>query len=387
MSFTGDSRTPGQNPRNRTPTWRGTSTDGGSSQPASSRDTTPTQQAKSGGGGGNSQTTTPKTSSPTASSRFAFFASSLTALKGGRSVSNPIAVPQDDELMQMDIEGALYPAGAQGNGDTFSPAAYKNLQMTATGLLHRFQSAYQQRTIEYQELKAERGAQNEEKDEVETRMHHLRIQLEDMASKAAEQEAAMQSLLEELAMEKKLRVEERQARERSVLGSDELTPSEDLGVEEDQNRRQWRRSVCTSKSDMSFETDEESVEGASVFSRSRSPTIATTMTELSSVDTPPLPQIKTPTSPTPRPTTRNTQPQMNTFQKLFKGIAGDASAEPRGASSCRNCSGQDASVAWDTVTLLKDENKGLKERVGELETAVEGALDVVNGLGTKHILV
>jgi cell division septum initiation protein DivIVA len=38
-------------------------------------------------------------------------------------------------------------------------------------------------------------------------------------------------------------------------------------------------------------------------------------------------------------------------------------------------------MAWDTVNLLKDENKGLKDRVEELETAVEGALDVVNGIG------
>jgi hypothetical protein len=30
--------------------------------------------------------------------------------------------------------------------------------------------------------------------------------------------------------------------------------------------------------------------------------------------------------------------------------------------------------------LLQDENRGLKQRVGDLETAVEGALDAVNGL-------
>jgi hypothetical protein len=31
--------------------------------------------------------------------------------------------------------------------------------------------------------------------------------------------------------------------------------------------------------------------------------------------------------------------------------------------------------------LLRDENRHLKTRVGELEVAVEGALDLVNGLG------
>jgi hypothetical protein len=37
------------------------------------------------------------------------------------------------------------------------------------------------------------------------------------------------------------------------------------------------------------------------------------------------------------------------------------------------------------VSLLKDENKGLKERVSELETAVEGAIDVVNGVAARAL--
>ena len=38
-------------------------------------------------------------------------------------------------------------------------------------------------------------------------------------------------------------------------------------------------------------------------------------------------------------------------------------------------------MAWDTVGLLRAENRGLKERVGELEGCVEGALDLCSGLG------
>lgn len=67
---------------------------------------------------------------------------------------------------------------------------------------------------------------------------------------------------------------------------------------------------------------------------------------------------------------------MTTFQKLIKNISGDAPG-----SGCQNCRGQDASMAWDTVGLLRDENRGLKQRVGELEDAVDGALDLVNGYG------
>jgi hypothetical protein len=51
-----------------------------------------------------------------------------------------------------------------------------------------------------------------------------------------------------------------------------------------------------------------------------------------------------------------------------------------GETGCENCRGKDASVAWDAVGLLRAENKGLKDRVGTLEGAVEGALDLVVGL-------
>jgi hypothetical protein len=38
-------------------------------------------------------------------------------------------------------------------------------------------------------------------------------------------------------------------------------------------------------------------------------------------------------------------------------------------------------VAWDTVSLLRAENRGLKERVGSLEGAVETALDLCSNMG------
>ena len=69
---------------------------------------------------------------------------------------------------------------------------------------------------------------------------------------------------------------------------------------------------------------------------------------------------------------------MNAFQKLVKGITGEG--EGLTTASCRRCQGRDAQTAWDTVGLLRDENRGLKERVSELEKCVEGALDAVNGL-------
>lgn len=80
-----------------------------------------------------------------------------------------------------------------------------------------------------------------------------------------------------------------------------------------------------------------------------------------------------------------TTPQLTAFQRLVKGISGDGTGVNGGVGGvveeCSNCRGQDSSVAWDTVSLLRDENRGLKHRVAELEVVVDGALDVVNGIG------
>ena len=262
---------------------------------------------------------------------------------------------------------------------TFSPSAFKNLQMVATGMLHKFQDAYTQRTMEVRELRAEQAVQADEQSETETRMQHLKMQLEGMAQKAAEQEEMMQALMSELAREKRLRTE----LSGSMSGGSSI--SEDLGAEQDQ-RKKWRKSDGTSRSDASYDTEDEDTEEASVFSaRSRSPTIATVMSDLSPLEAPTSSPSSTKSASLAAParTPRSQPTQMTAFQKLFKGLsvenAKDADAIP--LSSCRNCQGQDVSVAWDTVSLLKDENRGLKERVGDLEVAVEGALDAVNLVG------
>jgi hypothetical protein len=329
------------------------------------------------------QPSTPQNISPSTSSRFGFFSSSVSALKGlSASPTTMTTANNDDQLINLDIQAALFPSGSPSDRDTFSPAAFKNLQMTATGLLEKYQSAYQQRTTALRELKAEREAESDTKDEAEMRVHHLKLQLEEMARKATEQESIMQALMEELNKEKKLRIQARQARENARVASDASTVSEDLNVEQDQ-RHKWRESGTSMKSDVGFDTDEDSTESASVFSRSRSPTIAASVSEASTIDVP-VAQPNLHNFPTPRLTPKQVpQVQMNALQKLIRGMSHDntkAEDLQRGLDVCRNCQGQDANVAWDTVSLLRDENRGLKHRVGELEVAVEGALDAVNGL-------
>ena len=231
--------------------------------------------------------------------------------------------------------------------------------------------------------------------------------------------------LEELTAEKKARIEcEQAAREKGVVlvrrdldevvgggGEGESVLTEDLGVDEDQRRRRWimQQGVGEGGKGDGFETDEESFEGGSVFSRSRSPTLppggsiteaAATATAIdSSPSSSPIQGKNAATTSIPPKTTpvpfnkprgvhhqQQQQPQrLSAFQKILKGIAGDGedgNAAARGqAASCANCRGGDARVAWDTVSLLRDENKGLKQTVAALESAVEGALDVVNRVG------
>ncbi|EWZ34749.1 hypothetical protein IWW34DRAFT_397096 [Fusarium oxysporum f. sp. albedinis] len=308
-------------------------------------------------------TSSAKPSTPT-SSRFNFFGS-LTA--------SPTACPseeQNEALMNLDIEKGLFPNGLPVEGTAFSPSAFKNLQMNATGLLSKFQAAYEQRTTEFRELQAERDIQNFNKSEAEIRVQQLEKQLEEQAILMAERDAMIEYLLNRLANEKD-RADEATNGEKENITSAASIVSEDLGVDEDRLKR-WRKSTSTS-------SDDESVDEASVFSRSRSPTICTNISEISPV-TQPKPVTLEPPRATGNAAARNTNnTQMGAFQKLIRGMS---SEKPKPApATCLNCQGQTASMAWDTVSLLKDENKGLKVRVEELETAVEGALDAVNGLG------
>ncbi|KAI1335534.1 hypothetical protein F5Y15DRAFT_246497 [Xylariaceae sp. FL0016] len=368
MPFTGDTR--GGRRQDRSPGRFAGWISGNSTPPAEeapSPDTTPKSKRE-----GTPIDSTPKSATQ---SRFGFLASSMSAFTTRLSNQPQARQPIDDELCDLHIETALFGSSSPSEQDTFSPAAYKNLQTNAVGLLHRMQDAYRERTLVLKEIQGEREAQREEIEETELRIRNCKNQLEKMAAKAAEQEQAMQQLVAELHAEKRARHEERVSREK-ILAEGSMV-NEDLGVDEDERKR-WRTSDGTVRSELSVDTDGDRSESESIFSRSRSPTALTIATEIESVDIPSHPKIPTLNLPRSKPP----QQQLTTFQKLVKGISGDtARDENESPAGCRNCKGQDSSVAWDTVSLLRDENKGLKHRVAELEVVVEGALDVVNGVG------
>ncbi|TVY58849.1 hypothetical protein LCER1_G001655 [Lachnellula cervina] len=328
-------------------------------------------------------TTQPKSQA----SRFNFF-SPKTPIKN--TIKLPADMMNDDEFLSLDVTQALFP---QGNAqDPFSPASFKNLLMNAEGILLKLQTAYKLRTLSLHELSADKSAITDELEEASTRATCLRTQLEDMASKVSEQDAKVADLTAQLEREKQARAAEKEAREKSIAliqanaresrrsyheVSDIL--NEDLGISNAHaKQKKWRGSA-----DLSTEGDSDT-ESESVFSRSRSPTF-TTASVSTMGSTPELGQaefarvVPNVNPPSQRP--RISLQQKSTFQKFLQGITPAVVEEEdefggigMGVDGCTNCRGKDASVAWDTVGLLRAENKGLKEQVGVLEGGVDGAL-------------
>jgi hypothetical protein len=366
-------------------------------------------------------TTSPPTKPATAStSRFNFFSSPKTPLQ--KTIQLPQSSLDNDEFLTLDITTALFPSGSPNAQDPFSPAAFKNLLMNAEGLLLKLQTAYKLRTLSLHEVSSNHSAVTDELEEAETRAQCLRSQLEDMASKVAEQDHTISDLVMQLATEKQARAEEKEARERSIqivkenrLEMEALKKRasycshEDLGIAQAERkngkRNNWRHS---GGSELSTDSDAESGPD-SVFSRSRSPTLTTSSatSTMTMESTPELLQasfgrvVVIPNSPASNSIHTTPRPQLvhrpSTFQKVLKGISTSPVLERErdvvddmfgvgmGGTGCEKCRGKDASVAWDAVGLLRAENRGLKDRVGALEGAVEGALDLCAGLGVARI--
>lgn len=367
-----------------------------------------------------STNTTLSKNTTSSNSRFSFFSSPKFSPQP-TTIQLPTSTLASDPLLTLDITTALFPNGAPAPDAPFSPSAYKNLLMNAEGTLSKLQSAYKLRTLALHEISAEYSAQADELEEAETRATCLKSQLEDMARRVAEQDRAMEELVFELAKEKHARAEEKEARERSIAVIQENRErleregkrasccsgthgEDDLGISlgrsgtgKGRGKREWRRSNDSSVGEFS-ESDNESSD--SIFSRSLSPTYtgSETASTMTLESTPEILQAsfgrvvtlqaQGQTIVGQRP--KSTQ-QPSTFQKILAGVSPtpqpavvvgeDAAMSGLGLEDgCKNCMGKDSSVAWDAVGLLRAENRGLKDRVGELEGAVEGALDMCAGL-------
>ena len=308
--------------------------------------------------------TTPK---PALSSRFSFFTGKPS------SVKTPSATDPADAFLDLDINAALFPSGP---ADSFSPASFKNHMQHAEGLLSRLQAAYRERTISLREMQAEKETQVEEREGAETRSKHLKIQLDDMSAKLAEQDTAMMDLVEQLANEKRLRREEENARKRSVRlvkpsGIAALTPiTSDAGTGHD---NQSNRMSSASTTDCDSE-DESSAE--SLFSKKHSSSPRMSLSSVSTTSSPETYQGPEVSSIAIAQTARLRHGQPTLVKSQRQSSLGAASP----AWNCANYQGGNASEAWTVVSVLQEENKCLKDRVEHMEQALEGCLDVVNRL-------
>ena len=286
---------------------------------------------------------------PAMASRFSLFNSKTSLSKPTPSKSEH----GEDELAECDIHNALFPNGMP---DPSSAAAFKSLQQQAEMLLTRLQAAYKERASALKETLAEKEALNEETQGAETRARHLKMQLDAMAEQLAEQDKAMMTMVDELAQEKLARREEEEARKRSVrLVEREFMPP---------TAHRSRPRISTI-SDSGLESEDES-SAESVFSRpdgTYSPTMS-----MSSVST------------------DNSHDMFHSRDSLHSPTHAARLRIPTHTTkfsqqSCNNCHSVRLSDPGTAVGVLKEENQGLKQRIGDLEGTLDGCLDIVGRLG------
>ncbi|KAF7588029.1 hypothetical protein BBP40_006408 [Aspergillus hancockii] len=284
--------------------------------------------------------------------------------------------PADDELLNLDIAAALFPSTSNSFDDQEAFAALRN---NAENVIKRLQAAYKQRTFALHEALADKNEKQDELEETRTRVGNLKVQLDGMAEKVSQQEKNVQALAEELEQERQLRHREDEARLRSIRlirSSDDESISGLSADLQTPKRSMKRASNATYASDSGFDSGDESL-AESVFSRREglespastvapSPSIsqitlpAPISTPMKEKELKPLP----PSAPTPR---------QSTYDKVIKGIAGSWMNN----SKCGICHGVPSSEAWSVLGILKEENKGLKERLGELEMVIDDCLSLV----------
>ncbi|KAF9894036.1 hypothetical protein FE257_009008 [Aspergillus nanangensis] len=291
--------------------------------------------------------------------------------------------PAEDELLNLDIAAALFPPGSS---DLSGEAAFDALRSNADTVIRQLQAAYKQRTFALHETLADKSEKQEELEETRTRVGHLKVQLDGMAEKVLQQEQAMKAMADELEQERNLRRREDEARRRSVMlirSSDDESIS-DVGIELHTPKRSMKRAsnATFNSGDSGFDSGDESL-AESVFSRregleSPASTVAPSpnISQIAlSTPTPTIPvthqkELKPIPTPTPRP---------STYDRVIKGLTstGITSSWVGNASKCSICHGVPASEAWSVMGILKEENKGLKGRLGELELVIDDCLSLV----------
>ncbi|KAL8896055.1 MAG: hypothetical protein Q9207_007895 [Kuettlingeria erythrocarpa] len=281
-----------------------------------------------------------------------------------------------DQWHDLDVRTAINPTSSP-DSDPFSPSAFKSLQQNAEGLLLKLQAAYKQRSQALHDVLAEKEAEAEEWEGAEIRSKHLKLQLDDMTTKLAEQDKAMMDLVDQLAQEKQARREANDAVQAQQTPAGHLEhgkSKEDDGHTE----RTWKSRTSTA-SELSTDSDGSCAE--SLFSRHGATSPAMSMSSVSTTSSPDTQQHQASAKPIQRhpPVFETSSPFLGS--RLLDIRTKAIKARPlTSTASCAQCTGHGDSEAWDLVGILKLENQGLKIRVGQLESTVDDCLDMVKGL-------
>lgn len=265
----------------------------------------------------------PSLSSPAMSStsRFSFFRRSTVP-------ESPLGGTNSDELTEMDIQEALFP---HGYPDEFSPATFKNLQLNAEGTLRRFQQAYIEQAKSLRTAISTKNVQADELEAAQTRNEHLKLQLQDMAERAAEQEKAIAELKAQLATQRSS-LETRHSQQRSIRMVDQEREFDSSA------QLKYRRNRSSDVSTLGSEAGSEVSSVVSVFSEAMSAAPSQATSALSTTST--------------------------TYAR----------------DNCPKCHGLSESEAWDVIGMMKIESVALKQRIAQLESAQDDALDFLSGL-------
>ncbi|KZZ94127.1 hypothetical protein AAP_02220 [Ascosphaera apis ARSEF 7405] len=324
--------------------------------------------------------------------------------------------PAEDELLSFDIHAALFPAGSS---DLPTPEAIKALQNNAESVINKLLSAYKVRTFALHDALREKDSQDVELEEMEMRLQHVRTQLDGMAERVLEQEGQMKALADELRIErlKKQKLEAAASAAFAAAGRanamNNANPnanthgngngsSSDTEIDDLQKQLQAKRASSSTMftTDSGFESgDDVSVaDTQSIFSRNNdaissastitSPSIAASTTSTITTrggrerdsqptrSTSPVPSISSNRMSLTTPRANN---KLSTYDRVLKGFASSGFGSAFKTSRCTNCSGVSASDAWSIINIMRDENRGLKSRIGDLECAMEDVIALVGG--------
>ncbi|KIX10512.1 uncharacterized protein Z518_01595 [Rhinocladiella mackenziei CBS 650.93] len=240
-----------------------------------------------------------------------------------------------DELAQLDIREALFP---HGYPDEFSPATFKNLQLNAEGTLCRFQQAYRDQRKSLRNVTSTKNVQADELEAAQTRNEHLKLQLEEMAERVAEREKTITDLRLQLKTQRQS-LDPHLSQQQSIR---KISP-ESSTAEEPNPRLKYcrnRSSDISTSGESELGSDVSSV--VSVFSEA----LSSAPSRMTSIPSPVL-------------------------KSSHVAYSGD---------HCPKCHGLNASEAWDVVGMMKMESEALKQRISQLESAQDDALDFLSGL-------